>query len=349
MDEIKTLEQLHEHLERRNMEGFWRVAAGILTKEPTNTGEPYLWKRDDIYTLITKAGNLVDPTVEGERRGIMLVNPMWREFLGTTNTMNVGIQLYKHGDVARAHRHAMEASRFAIKGSGAFTTVGGEKFIMEEGDLVITPGLEWHDHGNDGYEEVMSFDVVMAPLCGMLMRSLFFTPYHQDRQEVIHPEGHIEAVFGKGGIRPENISFQKNSVPPMIYRWHDVYAQLLRREEYPSDPFDGLILQYVNPTGRASTTITCNFRIQLLKSRDHTRAHQHVSSTVYYVIRGKGVSTVNGKELSWDRGDCFVVPLWAVHKHENKGNEDAILFSASDDPIFKALGMYQERAVAPNN
>ena len=37
---------------------------------------------------------------------------------------------------------------------GAFTTVDGERTLMEPGDFVITPSWTFHDHGNDGADPV---------------------------------------------------------------------------------------------------------------------------------------------------------------------------------------------------
>jgi len=34
------------------------------------------------------------------------------------------------------------------------------------------------------------------------------------------------------------------------------------------------------------------------------------------------------------------VPNWTLYGHE-AGSDDAVLFSASDDPLFKAIGQYR--------
>jgi gentisate 1,2-dioxygenase len=44
----------------------------------------------------------------------------------------------------------MNALRFVIEGEGASTIVDGKDCLMEEGDLVITPGWTWHEHVHRG-------------------------------------------------------------------------------------------------------------------------------------------------------------------------------------------------------
>jgi len=38
------------------------------------------------------------------------------------------------------------------------------------------------------------------------------------------------------------------------------------------------------------------------------------------------------------------VPVWHAHRHQNSSSDEAILFSMSDAPALKALGLYREEA-----
>ena len=52
---------------------------------------------------------------------------------------------------------------------------------------------------------------------------------------------------------------------------------------------------------------------------------------------------INGQRFDWDEGDCFVVPLWSWHSHQNRSKTDeAILFSVSDLPVMDALKLLRE-------
>src|ERR1051325_10930731 len=78
------------------------------------------------------------------------LNGQW----ATTNTLIAAVQVLLPGEIARAHRHSPAAIRFIMSGNGAYTAVEGEKVVMREGDLVLTPSWLWHDHGNETRETV---------------------------------------------------------------------------------------------------------------------------------------------------------------------------------------------------
>jgi len=60
------------------------------------------------------------------------------------------------------------------------------------------------------------------------------------------------------------------------------------------------------------------------------------------VIQGTGVTRAGETDLNWGASDFFVVSPWCWHSHENVGGEDAMLFSMSDWPLLKPLGLYRE-------
>ena len=65
----------------------------------------------------------------------------------------MSVQLVKPGEVARAHRHTITAVRFVVKGSGAFTTVEGERFEWSAGDFIELPAWMGHHHENPNQED----------------------------------------------------------------------------------------------------------------------------------------------------------------------------------------------------
>ena len=88
-------------------------------------------------------------TEQAERRVLRLMNPGMDGKTATTQTLFGGVQTVLPGEIAPAHRHTQNALRFIIESKGGYTAVGGERFPMLPGDLVLTPSWEWHDHGND--------------------------------------------------------------------------------------------------------------------------------------------------------------------------------------------------------
>ena len=81
--------------------------------------------------------------------------------------------------------------------------------------------------------------------------------------------------------------------------------------------------------------------MQLLKPGCKTRSHRHTSTVPYYVFRGRGRTAVGDSFLEWQKGDCFVIPLWLAHHHENGSEEESLLFSINDRPLLEAAGWYR--------
>ena len=104
-----------------------------------------------------------------------------------------------------------------------------------------------------------------------------------------------------------------------------------------------MILEYVNPLngGPIMPTLTCH--LQRLRPGCRTRSHRHTSSTVYVGAEGGGTIIAGDKTFDWAAGDVVSLPSWCWHAHANRSDaDDAILFSVSDAPTLKALGLYRE-------
>nr|NIO10033.1 cupin domain-containing protein [Deltaproteobacteria bacterium] len=139
MSSSDPIQALNQDVKAKNMEGLWdeewEASASVLTKDPKTLVQPCLWKWDDIYESIRKAGELVGLEGKVERRTLRLLNPGLKNLDGarraTTHTIHMSIQLLKPGEMAGSHRHNFAAFRFVLRGRGAYTVVEGEKFVME--------------------------------------------------------------------------------------------------------------------------------------------------------------------------------------------------------------------------
>ena len=115
----------------------------------------------------------------------------------------------------------------------------------------------------------------------------------------------------------------------------------MRRAEQAPDPFDDVLLEYVDPTTGGSLRPTVACYLQLLRPGIRTRAHRETSCAVYRVVRGRGTTTVDDQTFEWEPGDFFVIPPRARHAHANLGTEPAVLFTAQDVPLLKLLRLYR--------
>ena len=109
-----------------------------------------------------------------------------------------------------------------------------------------------------------------------------------------------------------------------------------------ADPYDGYIVEYVNPESGGPVMPTMSFTLQMLTRGMRTQRHRHTSSTVYCVAEGSGQTIVDDTCLEWKKNDVFVVPTWAWHEHSNDSAEDAVLFAVTDRPTIQKLSLYRE-------
>ena len=330
----------HEELDDENINPLWVMHA---TPPERPKLAPHVWRWEKMRDLAMHAGDLPSLRGQGFRRALTMRNPgLKNPQAGATKTMSAAVQIVWPGEIAEAHRHTAAAIRFVIQGEGAFTVQDGERFRMEEGDLVLTPSWAWHDHNNPEAEPVIWLDCLDAPMVGFF-DAMFQEPFPEDVQPVTKPIGYTNAAIGNGLMRanPKDVV---GGTLPITYKWNEAYGALLGYGE--EDPFDGVIMEYSNPVTGGHSMPTLALKLQRLAPGSHTAAHRHTSSVVYHAAKGEGYSIIDGKRLEWSKGDTFVLPSWLPHEHGTDSSVDAVLFSMSDLPIIEAMGLYREEEVA---
>lgn len=331
-----SVEALNRDMATKNLGGHWQLGLESCLSYPETTVQPWLWKWTDVYESLMRAGDVVSME-EAERRTVRLLNPALRDRQATTHTLQFSFQYVKPGEHARSHRHTAAALRFILKGSGAYTTVNGQKCVMEEGDLILTPQLTWHDHTNDSGKPIIWLDGLDIPLVQSLQQ-LLFEPYAGDAQPIVTTSDEVALSYGHAQpiAAPANAFFH--------YKWSDAYRGLRALVDAASpDRFDGYVFEYRNPTTGGPTMPTIHCALSLFRPGEETEAHRHTSTVIYHVFRGRGSSFVGEERFDWEAGDSFVVPLWHAHRHLNgSASEEAILFSMSDVPVLKSLSLYRE-------
>ncbi|MEU0073822.1 cupin domain-containing protein [Streptomyces sp. NPDC006332] len=317
---------------------------GFMPAEPSSAMEPYLWRWADIRPAMLKSADLLPVGADGaDRRVLNLINPGMEPKIGTTHTLTASIQMVLPGEVADAHRHTINALRLILEGRGASTTVDGEMCELEPGDVVLTSGWRWHDHRNDGDEPVIWLDGLDLPLMRSL-ESIFYEELEQGAQPV-NSSGDSIRHYGVGQLLPTWTRWEGLDSPLFNYKWADTRRALDALRDAEGDPFDGVSLEFRNPTTGGSIGPTMSCGVNLLRAGVRAGEHRHTSSTVYHVIEGDGVTVVDGKEFVWTKGDTFVVPTWAWHRHANTSSAtDAVLFNFSDRPLMEKIGLYREES-----
>lgn len=305
---------------------------------------PHHWHWEDLHRVLWQSLAFQDKLPTGragaERRIVRLKNPGIPDET-VTNTMSVSVQLLMPGEIARPHRHTPVAFRFFIEGS-AYTTVEGEKCEMRRGDLVLTPYMTWHDHGNDGREPAIWMDGLDFPLVRFL--DAVIKEDTDEPKQATNMSGTSTRRFGRVGLKPAWIGDGEVARSSLIhYRWADTKAALeAMAEAGDADPRDDVILEYINPaTGEGVfSTIACY--MQMIRPGIVTQERRETCHKVYHAFAGSGRTEIDGKAFEWKQGDFFVVPSLAWHRHANVSRDPAILFSITDAPTLKHLGLYRE-------
>lgn len=356
---------IYERLEALDMAPYWAVRNDKADHDEDSQvlrgrkAEPFVWKYDDIEPLLYEAAELITMD-DSERRSIVLVNPNLAPVRATVTTLYVAYRLNDPREIMPPHRHSINAVRIGLTGANNFTGVEGENIVFGPGDLVLTPADAWHNHGNHGDDFAVNVSVLDLPLCEVLNSASFDHDYveNQDGGRVRKGEqtarfdaDYSARVYGHGGLRPRFVNHHRGTglaSPMYVYRWEQTQALLDKFRDHEGDPYEAVMVEYVDPTTGGTAYPTMTFFGQLLRPGERTLPLQQTSSLVCFPFQGSGHSIVGGKRLDWERFDAVAVPGGEWCEHVNDGNGDAILFVVSDEPTLKSLGFYRKFGRAPD-
>jgi gentisate 1,2-dioxygenase len=329
------LEEFEQELESYHLVGEWQIPR---KPQPDTGGVPYLWKWNTMLNMMNQAVEVLG-LEEGGRRSILFTNPEIPT-KGTTLSLRAGLQMLRPHETAWAHRHSMSALRFVVKGNpGAYTVVNGQILRMEENDLILTPQGTWHHHENPTEEAVIWLDAIDTPFVRNI-NAIFYEQHSSMKQPLA--DDTESAELQAGWLRPPQASLDAERGLVVTYKWKTTIDYLRRLAPKEGSPYDGVILEYVNPITGGAVLPTIDCHVQMLRKGEETKDHRHTSGTVYFVIQGDGETVAADRALRWSKGDGFVVPNWAWHRHRNTSGTEALLFSVSDAPVLKAVQLYRE-------
>jgi gentisate 1,2-dioxygenase len=342
----------------KSLEGFFREIELACLDTPGSAGRPvvrpkeqlavpHIWKSSVVQKLLKESEHVA----LDERRMLRFVNPGTPGWKYVTPTLSVSIQQILPGELAVPHRHTASAIRFFLQGR-SYTTVEEDKCEMERGDLIVTPGWEWHDYGNEGTEPGIWIDALDLPLiqyldsCGYLKSIDEEVGYEISalKRLPVRKAGISEQRYSAVGLRPLTETQGTSKRAGLIhYRWKSTYPALRRLAEAGEwSPYDDIMMEYVDPATGGSVYPTFACCIQMIRPGIRTLAHRQASCAVYYVFEGTGESVIGGRLFQWSAGDFFVVPSYFWHEHANPSKTPAILFSLQDFPLMKNLQIYRE-------
>jgi gentisate 1,2-dioxygenase len=356
----EALDALHQEVYEKSMAPYWAVDSNVDHDEDRQVMDkrkaiPFSWNyKDDIKPLLYRSAELIKME-NSERRSLVLVNPGLAPSRATVTTLYMAYRLNDPVEIMPPHRHSPNAIRLGLTGKQNFTGVEGENIVFGPGDMVLTPHDTWHNHGNEGDDPAINLSVLDLPLAEVLNSLYFEHDYTEENEGAIVAKkmqsqrfhaNYSEQVYGEGGYLPRFVSHARgtgNSSPMYVYRWEQMLELLERYKEWEGNPYEGILIEYVDPTRGTSIYRTMTFFAQMLRPGERTRAMKQNSSLLLAPLEGEGYSLIEGRKFDWAPFDTVAIPggHWCEHVNGSQTNR-AILFVASDEPTLKALGFYRK-------
>lgn len=301
-----SLEGLYADFASLNMEGGWHRRFPALWPAPRRNFLPHVWHYAEVKPILDRAGKLVD-TTQAERRNLTMFNPVEGNIYSTVRTIVAAYQMIRPGEVARAHRHTPNALRLILEGTGTYTVVDGKQVEMRPGDVLLTPNWAWHSHANGGSQDCYWMDFLDVPLVHLL-EPMFF-------------EGHPDGV---------EKDVEQIDDAPIAFRWSDTEAWL--DAAAVSAGSQVAVSVRLGPAQLDTIALT----MHRVPAGAATAAQRTTANRIFAVVKGAGVSHIDGEEHAWAFGDTIAVPAWRPCSH--RADDEAVLLEVSDEPVLAKLG-----------
>jgi gentisate 1,2-dioxygenase len=346
-EDTPELRALYKGFEEEHLIPLWTQLGDLMPMHPKPKAVPHIWKWSKLLPLAKASGDLVPVGRGGERRAIGLANPGLGGNAYISPTLWAAIQYLGPRETAPEHRHSQNAFRFVVEGEGVWTVVNGDPVRMSRGDLLLTPGWNFHGHHNDTDHPMAWIDGLDIPFSQQM--DVGFFEFGADRvTDYATPDySRGERLWCHPGLRPLSQLRDTVASPIGAYRWEHtdraLTEQLLLEDEgQPATVAPGhAAIRYVNPTtgGDVMPTIRCEFH--RLRPGAQTKARQEVGSSIFQVFQGTGHVTLKGETHVLEMGDMFVIPSWVPWSLQAETGFD--LFRFSDAPIMERLNFMRTR------
>jgi gentisate 1,2-dioxygenase len=317
---------------------LWDRYNALNPVEPRPVDKGFRWSWKAVKPLLERAARDISME-DAERRVLMLINPNYASHdpHGVSTTGLYGaLQILLPGEMARPHRHTLAAYRFVMEGSGAVTVVNGKECPMLEGDLILTPSWTWHEHTNNGFENVTWFNGLDVPLL-----RFFGAGFNDHGSPGNFPPDQAslpDESFVRGGLVSASERPPVPYSPLFRYAWTDVKTALAAM---PAESDGSRRLRYVNPmTGGAVMPTMDLYALDLAPGRE-TRASRTTSNAMCIVVEGEGETIVGDNRIAWQKGDVFTLALWTWISHK-AGSEGARLFLSTDRELLRRLELLRD-------
>ena len=335
------LQQLYADFEAEHLAPLWTQRDDLMPMVPSPKAVPHVWRWKALFDIAERSGRLVPVGRGGERRAMGLANPGLPGTAYATPTLWCAIQYLGGHETAPEHRHSQNAFRFVVEGEGVWTVVNGDPVAMRRGDLLLTPGWNFHGHHNDTDQPMAWIDGLDVPFSHYADVGFFEFGSERVTDEASPDGSRSERLWAHPGLRPLSGLDDLSSSPLAAYRWEHTDRALaeqlaLEDEGHPATVEPGhAAIRYTNPTtgGDVMPTIRCEFH--RLRAGAETATRHEVGSSVWQVFEGQGTVVLGETEHRLEKGDLFAVPSWVAWSLHADTQLD--LFRFNDGPIIDRL------------
>jgi gentisate 1,2-dioxygenase len=318
----------HHAWQNAHVQGLWEIPAAHGNPPPP---EGTLWPWRTMKPLVDRATLLASPAV-AERRVLSMVDPKARpgEFHTITN-LNAGLQILLPGEVARPHRHSMDALRFVLDGTGATTRVDNKIAPMSRGDLVLTPAWCWHEHWHDGDAPIVWLDVLNVHTHVFLGTMAFEGGPPHDV-----PELPSDDSFAFANLQPAMASLPPYS-PVFRYPLDEARRAVAAA---PKAPDGSRRVRYANPLTGGPVLPYLDCWLAQLEAGQTTIPVRTSAHTVCTVVEGTGETRIGAQTIAWAHNDVFTLPHGVPITHA--AESDSLIFLVSDRELYRRLDLLVE-------
>lgn len=340
-DQRAQLETLYEQMEPEGLYPLWEKLSALVLPRPDSPAKVHKWSYDSARDYLMRAGDLISAK-QAERRVLILENPGLGGLSSITPSLYAGLQLILPGEIAPAHRHAQCALRFVLEGEDAYTSVDGEKAVMRPFDLVLTPGGQWHDHGNPTTKPMIWLDGLDIPTVRHFDAS-FAEGYAEDQFPEQAPAGDSLNRYGRN-MRPlkGHTADRRPAHQPLFHypysEWRPALDAMAKGAEI--DPHLGHALEFLNPVNGGPIMSTISAHVRLMPAGFETRDRRSTDGTIFVVVEGEGEAVVEGETIALAPREILVVPSWKTVRF--KAQSQLVLFGYSDKACQEKLNLYKE-------
>ncbi|MEM9197963.1 MAG: cupin, partial [Pseudomonadota bacterium] len=201
----------------------------------------------------------------------------------------------------------------------------------------LTPGGMWHEHWHDGEGPVVWLDALDLPLYYYLEGSYAEEGALQAQRN--RPDA-SQVEYLSAGLAPTKKAGETARTYPMVrYPWEKTEAALRQMAKYGQT--GAAELDYVNPETGEPVLPALGFTAMMLAAGQTDAPLLRSTSSAFHVVRGKGVSTINGERFEWGPKDTFTAPIFAEITHQ--AEDESFLVRVHDRPLQEKLRYYEER------